>query len=137
MSMPAFFLFYRGKPTGTRRFSAYFQARIIFMRGKFGLAKRLSGFAVCGGSLLNGNRYRDCKSRKRTRNKNEREREKAREIEREGGRKLKERKNRKEKRPGENTNAAFSRQARGISALCKRNLTFLCKDRRGSAIFRA
>lgn len=30
---------------------------------------------------------------------------------------------------GENTNAAFSRQASGISALCKRNSTFLCKDR--------
>lgn len=72
--MLSFSFFYREKPTGTRRFPACFQARIIFTRGKFGLAKRLSGFAVCGGSLLNGNRYRDCKSRKRSWNKNERER---------------------------------------------------------------
>lgn len=55
--------------------------------------------------------------------------------ERERERKLKETKSKK--KTGENTNAAFSRQAGGISALCKRNLTFLCKDRRGSAIFRA
>lgn len=38
---------------------------------------------------------------------------------------------------GENTNAAFSRQAGGINALRKRNSTFLCKNRRGLAIFRA
>jgi len=59
--------------TETRWFPACSTAQIIFTRGEFGLAKRLSGFAVCGGSLLNGNRYRDCKPRKRVRNENERE----------------------------------------------------------------
>lgn len=67
-----------GKRTETRRFPACSTAQIIFTRGEFGLAKRLSGFAVCGGSLLNGNRYRDCKPRKRVRNENEREKERER-----------------------------------------------------------
>lgn len=101
--------------TETRRFPACSTAQIIFTRREFGLAKRLSGFAVCGGSLLNGNRYRDCKPRKRVRNENEREKKQEREKER-------------ARREG-NTNAAFSRQANGISALCKQNSTFLCKDR--------
>lgn len=48
----------------------YFPTWIIFTTEKFGLAKRPAGFAVCGGSLLNGNRYRDCKLHTHTRNKN-------------------------------------------------------------------